>query len=168
MADDEHTDSIRSLLAGVSARITLFRENAEQCLGQLDDRQIWFRRSPRENAIGNLVLHIVGSTDQIIHAIERQPDTRNRPTEFSVTGGRSRDELSACLRATLDRCCLLIDSLPPTRLADPYPIQGRDTTVAYALIMAVSHLGLHLGQVQFIAKSLLQDRYREVVRRAPK
>ena len=168
MANDEHTDAARALLRGISARVTLFRENAEQCLGQLDDQQMWFRRSPRENAIGNLVLHIVGSTDQMINIIGRQPDTRDRPVEFSVTGGHPRDELSARLRATLDRCCLLIDSLPLSRLTDPYPIQGTRTTVAYALIMAVSHLGLHLGQIQFIAKDLLQERYREAVRRAPK
>ncbi len=36
-----------------------------------------------------------------------------------------------------------------------------DTTVAYAVVMAVLHLGVHVGQIQFIAKSLLQDAYAE-------
>ena len=59
-------------------------------------------------------------------------------------------------------------SLPLERLSDPYHIQGKDTTIAYALIMAVSHLSLHLGQMQFIAKSLLRYGYHEAPRRAPK
>ena len=61
-----------------------------------------------------------------------------------------------------------MNSLPLERMAEPYPIQGQNTTIAYALIMAVSHFSLHLGQMQFIAKSLLQNRYREAPRRAPK
>ncbi len=135
---------------------------------QLDGELIWYRTQPRDNAVGNLILHITGNRDQVVNSIGGRPDVRDRPTEFSATAGLSKEDLSATLRRSIDECCRVMDSLPLERMAERYRIQGKDTTIAYALIMAVSHFSLHLGQIQFIAKSLLQERYREALRRAPK
>jgi hypothetical protein len=162
------TDAARALVAAMVARMRLYQENAEQCLEQLDGEQMWYRTQPRDNAVGNLILHITGNVDQVVNSIEGRPDVRDRLAEFSATAGRSKEDLSTTLHRSIDKCCRVMDSLPLERMAEPYRIQGEDTTIAYALIMAVSHFSLHLGQMQFIAKSLLQERYREALRRAPR
>jgi hypothetical protein len=166
-----HTDdanAVHAIVAAIVARMKLYQEDAEDCLSQLDNQQVWYRAHPGQNAIGNLILHVVGNLQQIANNLSRKPDVRDRPAEFQATGGKSREELSVGLRSAVTVCCHLLESLPIGRLTEPYRIQSTDTTVAYALIMAVSHFGLHLGQIQYIAKGLLRDMYREAVRRAPK
>jgi len=158
----------RALVAAMVARMGLYLENAEQCLDQLDDRQIWFRAQPRDNAVGNLILHTAGNLDQIVNRIEGRPDVRDRPAEFHTRDGLSKEELTRTLQRSIGECCRVMHNLPLERLSDSYRIQGKDTTIAYALIMAVSHFSLHLGQMQFIAKSLLQYGYHEAPSRAPK
>ncbi len=158
----------RTLVAAIVARMKLYLVDAEDCLSQLDNQQVWYRLHSGQNAIGNLVLHIVGNLKQIANVLHHNPDARDRPEEFSATGGKTKEDLSAELHRGVAACCDLFASLPLGRMTEPYRIQGADTTVAYALIMAVSHFSLHLGQIQYIAKDRLRDRYREAVRRAPK
>ena len=73
--------------------------------------------------------------------------------------GLSKAELTKMLKDTVEESCRVIDSLPAARIPEARHIQDTDTTIAYALVMAVSHLGLHVGQIQFIAKSILKERY---------
>jgi hypothetical protein len=157
-----------ALIEAMVARMGLYLENAERCLDQLDDQHIWFRTQPSDNAIGNLVLHTAGNLDQIVNRVEGISDVRDRPAEFAANGGLSKEVLTRMLRRSISECCRIMRSLPHHRYSDPYRIQGTDTTIAYAMIMAVSHFSLHLGQMQFVAKSLLRERYQEAPRRAPK
>jgi hypothetical protein len=161
-------DAVSALIMAITARMELYIENAELCLAQLDESHIWFRAQPRNNAIGNLILHIVGNLDQIVSRVEGKPDVRNRQKEFSTVGGQSKAFMIQTMKRSVTECCRVMQSLPLSRYSDPYRICGKDTTVAYALVMAVSHFSLHLGQIQFIAKSILQDEYREAPLRGPK
>lgn len=161
-------DAAHALVVAMAARMELYLENAELCLGQIDDQQVWFRAQPRDNAIGNLILHTAGNLEQIVNRVHGKPDVRDRPAEFSAVGGQSKAVLTQALQRSVAECCRLMQSLPLDRYSEPFRIRGKDTTVAYALVMAVSHFSLHLGQMQFIAKSLLQDKYREAPLRGPK
>jgi hypothetical protein len=155
-------DAADALKKEISDRMRLFLRNAARCLAQLDDGKIWYRAHPEENAVGNLVLHLVGNLRQwILGGVGGQPDTRDRPAEFNASTGRSRDELAGMLHGTVEECCRVIDALPATRITEAKRIQDTDTTIAYALVMAVSHLGAHVGQIQFITKSLLREAYKE-------
>ncbi len=155
-------DAADALKKEISDRMRLFLANAERCLAQLDNEKVWYRAHPRENAVGNLVLHLVGNLRQwILGGVGGLPDTRDRPAEFSALKGRSRDELAGMLRDTVEECCRVIDELPPTRITEAKRIQDTDTTIAYALVTAVSHLGVHVGQIQFITKGLVGETYKE-------
>jgi hypothetical protein len=135
-------------------------ERAEQCIDQLEDSQLWYRGQPGDNAIGNLILHLVGNLRQwVLSGIDGQPDNRDRPAEFGARSGKSKAELVGLLREVIEESCRVIDRLSPERILESKHIQGTDTTIAYALVMAVSHLGLHVGQMQFIAKTLLKEKY---------
>lgn len=135
--------------------------NAEQCLGQLNEGHVWYRAHPRDNSIGNLILHIVGSFRGVLAMIDGQPVSRNRSAEFSATQGKSKDELTSILHETIEEFCGVIESVPSTRISEARRIQDFETTMANVLVGAVSHLSVHVGQMQFIAKSLLQDVYKE-------
>ena len=149
------------LVREISNRMRRLLGNAEQCLGQLDEGHVWYRAHPRDNAIGNLILHIVGSFQGVLGGIDGKPVARNRSAEFSATQGKSKDELTSILRETIEELCRVIESVPAARISEAIRIQDIETTIAYILVGAVSHLSLHVGQMQFIAKSLLQETYKE-------
>jgi len=144
----------------IANRMNELLERAESAINQLDDTQVWYRRDPTDNAVGNLVLHLVGNLRQwILGGLADQPDTRDRPVEFSTQSGLSKAELMQMLRETVEASCHIIRNLPADRIAEVKRIQDTNTTIAYAIVMAVSHLGLHVGQIQFITKSFLRERY---------
>jgi hypothetical protein len=154
-------DATDFLVREISNRMRRVLGNAEQCLGQLDEGQVWYRAHPSDNAIGNLILHIVGSFQAVLGIINDRPVSRNRPAEFSATQGKSKDELTSILHETIEEFCRVIESVPSTRLSEVGRIQDFETTMANVLVGAVSHLSVHVGQMQFIAKSMLQKAYKE-------
>jgi len=154
------TDAAVAIVREVSNRMRALLERTEQAIGQLEDSQLWYRNHPTDNSIGNLVLHLVGNLRQwILSGIKNLPDTRDRPLEFSTQQGISKIDLLKMLRGTIEESCRAIDALPTSRITESKLIQDTDTTIAYALVMAVSHLGLHVGQIQFIAKGILKERF---------
>lgn len=140
----------------------LWLDRALLCIDQLDNTQVWYRPNPQSNAIGNLVLHLVGNLRQwILGGIENLSDTRNRPAEFSAASGHTREQLRSLLKEIVEESCRAIDKMPANRVTEKKRLQGEDTTIAAALVMAVSHLGLHVGQIQYIGKMLLGSAYQE-------
>jgi hypothetical protein len=160
--------SSRVFLKEMLLRSTLFLENFAQCIEQLDDKHIWIREHKCDNAIGNLILHIIGNIQQVVDRLEGRPNKRDRNQEFTIKDGLSKEELQNQLRGTIEEYCHLLDTIPIEKVSMEYRIMNTDTTVAYALLMALTHFGLHLGQIQFITKSILQEKYKEAVRRIPK
>ena len=162
MNSTKEDEATRLLLSELTARMRLWLDRALLCIDQLDDTQVWYRPNPQSNAVGNLVLHLVGNLRQwILGGIDNLPDTRNRPAEFAAASGRTREELRSLLKETVEESCKAIDKVPVGRVTERKRIQGEDTTIAAALVMAVSHLGLHVGQIQYIGKMLLGSAYQE-------
>jgi len=160
MKPEEDLLATHLMLKEIVARMRLWLDRAIHCMDQLDDVQVWYRPNAESNAIGNLVLHLAGNLKQwIIDAIGNLPDTRDRPGEFNAESGYSKMMLINLLKETVERACKTIEAMPPIRVAETKRIQGMDVTLANAVVMAVSHLGLHVGQIQYVGKMLLSDRY---------
>ena len=140
-----------------------FKKGANGCLEQLKDGQAWQRRHPKDNAIGNLVLHATGRLRRwIISGVRGDFDRNKRQSKFDARGGLTRAELAILLRQTVEANCKVILSLPAEKVLERKPIQNTDTTIACAVVGAVAHLGLHVGRIQYITKMLVQDAYQEI------
>ena len=160
MNPKEDTLATHLMLTEITARMRTWLDRAIHCMDQLDDVQVWYRPNDESNAIGNLVLHLVGNLKQwIIGAIDNLPDMRDRPAEFNAESGYSKLMLVNLLKETVEGACKAIEAMPPSRVTEAMRIQDMDVTVANAVVMAVSHLGLHVGQIQYIGKMLLSDAY---------
>ena len=59
----------------------------------------------------------------------------------------------------MEESCTIIETMAPSRVPEKKMIQEMDVTIAHAVVMAVSHLGLHVGQIQYVSKMLLADAY---------
>ena len=138
--------SIRKL-EQTTASITL-------CLGKLTEKQIWRRNHASENTIGNLVLHLCGNVQQWIgYSIGGDPDTRDRPAEFSATH-LARPELEHKLVVTMAHALAILRQVPPQELDKVIPTQNGQATALEAIYQVVGHFQQHAGQIIFATKQM--------------
>jgi uncharacterized damage-inducible protein DinB len=149
--DREFLDYSATKLRQLGSRI-------EACLQKLDDTQVWARGGERENAIGNLVLHLSGNVRQwIIAGVGGAPDRRDRDAEFAARGGCSKPELVSSLRATVDEACAALARVSAERLGEHIVVQHYDVSVMEAIYHVVEHFAGHTGQIVFATKALTSE-----------
>jgi len=138
-----------------TARLTEFATRIENCLGRLNDEQVWARGQENENAIANLVLHLCGNVRQwMISGIGGQPDHRQRDLEFSSRQGQSKAELAEGLRTTVAEAVAIMRNIPAAMLSERRTIQGYNISVLEAIYQVVQHFSGHTGQIIFATKML--------------
>jgi hypothetical protein len=127
----------------------------EKCIAPLGEDEVWWRPNEASNSIGNLLLHLNGNVRQwLVDSFNGTQDGRDRPGEFRAAGGVTGAELLARLRATMEEAAAVLARLGEADLTARYQIQGYDVTGLEAVYRVVEHLGLHYGQIAYIAKSL--------------
>jgi uncharacterized damage-inducible protein DinB len=102
------------------------------------------------NSIGVLVVHLTGAERYLVGDIAAgEPSGRDRPAEFRPQGRDVR-----ALEARLDNSYAYIQDvfsrLSLEDLSNPgfAPHHGETVSIGWALLHAISHTGLHLGQIQ--------------------
>jgi uncharacterized damage-inducible protein DinB len=102
------------------------------------------------NSISVLLAHITGSARYWIGDIAAQePSNRDREAEFRVRNVEA-DVWRKRLADNLEYARTVLDkmSLQDLEAARVRPSDGREFTVAWALLHALEHATLHLGQIQ--------------------
>ena len=140
-----------------------FREGFDRILkavGQLDERQMWARPSKESNSAGIIFQHLIGNLNQWVCAgVGGTEFRRNRPEEFTDAGHASKDEIVekfSKLGSTVED---VISRIKPETLHSSVRIYGADLTVMSALYKAVTHFEFHEGQILYIAKLFLNEKY---------
>jgi len=134
----------------------------ETCVGMLTAEQVWTRASDKQNAVGNLLLHLNGNVRQwILHGIGGQPNHRDRDAEFAAAAtqgeGREAQELLTPLRATVEEAVSLFHTLPPGRLLERTSNQGYEGTVLAAIYHVVEHFAGHTFQIILLTKQFTNE-----------
>ena len=125
----------------------------ERCLEALTDEDIWWRANRESNSIGNLLLHIDGSTRMwIISGVGNAPNLRQRQQEFDERRGFSRAELAARLRATVAEADAVLARVESDALMERRQVGEVELTVLGAIFHAVEHFSMHTGQVITLTK----------------
>lgn len=116
-----------------------------------DERDIWKTPQGVANSGGNLALHLVGNIRTFIGAqLGGTGYVRDRDAEFA-----RRDVARSELLALVDEAIAAVErSMPKISEADlekPFPtaIGGFTITTGDFLLHLVSHLGYHLGQIDY-------------------
>jgi len=125
------------------------------CVASLTDEQVWWRPNDASNSIGNLLLHLNGNVRQwLVASFKRQPDARDRPSEFGERRHILPSILIEQLDTTLQEAAAVLSRLTEEELLATYEIQGYTTTGLAAVYQVVEHFGLHYGQIVYITKML--------------
>jgi uncharacterized damage-inducible protein DinB len=125
----------------------------ERCLEALTDEDVWWRANEASNSIGNLLLHMDGSTRMwIISGVGNAPNLRQRQQEFDERKMISRAELAAQLRATVAEADAVLVRVTSDALMERRQVGDVELTVLAAIFHAVEHFSMHTGQVITLTK----------------
>jgi uncharacterized damage-inducible protein DinB len=125
----------------------------ERCLETLTDEDVWWRANEESNSIGNLLLHLEGSTRMwIISGVGASPNLRQRQLEFDERKVIPRRELLSRLRATVAEVDAILAGVEHEVLLEWRQVGDVKLTVLAAIFHAVEHFSMHTGQVITLTK----------------
>lgn len=134
---------------------TLFNRDLNKLKTELElysnEQTIWLVEKNIANSAGNLCLHLVGNLNAYLGAeIGGTGYIRNRDLEFSLKD-IPRAELISKVEATIAVVNNALDLLTEEELEKEYPllVLSQKTSTEYFLVHLVSHLGYHLGQINY-------------------
>ncbi len=124
-----------------------------------DDGSLWTMVPGQPTCGGNLALHLVGNLRHFIGAaLGHTGFQRDRPLEFA-TKGMPRASLLESIRTAADEVAAALACLPPSRLAEPFPLElgGAHPTIQAVLLHLSTHLAFHLGQLDYHRRAVSGD-----------
>ena len=125
----------------------------ERCLEALSDEDVWWRPNEGSNSIGNLLLHLEGSTRAWIIGVAGGSDSpRNRQQEFDQRKHIPRAALLFRLQQTLAEADRVLAHLDVDVLVERRQAPGEEVTVLWAVYHAVEHFAMHTGQIIVLAR----------------
>jgi len=154
----------QAVIEEVRDRLTRgFPQQVRACLDSLTDEQVWWRPNPGSNSVGNLVLHLCGSTRHFLgRAVGGTDYRRDRPAEFAEKGPIPRDRLRATLDETVAETERVLAALAPARLQEVTDRAGEPFTVLNLLLRTSHHWAVHMGQMVYAAKALREGVFDEL------
>jgi hypothetical protein len=102
------------------------------------------------NSIGVLVIHLTGAERYLVGDIAAgEPSGRDRSAEFRPQG-LDVDALEVRLDTSYNYVKEILSRISPDDLSKPgfAPHHGEAVSIGWAILHALSHTGLHLGQIQ--------------------
>lgn len=134
---------------------TLFNRDLNKLKFEIEsyefEKQIWIIDKSISNSAGNLCLHLVGNLNTYIGAeIGKTGYVRNRPLEFSLKD-IPQSELISKIEDTILVVNNALDSLNEEDLKKTYPqiVFEKEMTTGFFLVHLATHLGYHLGQINY-------------------
>lgn len=134
---------------------TLFRRDLNQLKRELeqytDERTLWHIEKSIANSAGNLCLHLIGNLNTYIGGeLGKTGYVRNRELEFSQKNV-SRSDLLTRIDDTILVIDNALDTVTSAQLEEEYPLLvfEKKTSTGYFLVHLSTHLGYHLGQINY-------------------
>ena len=121
-----------------------------------NEENLWRTFGSINNSSGNLALHIIGGLNYLIGAtLFHTGYVRNRDQEFTIKGV-DRNLIIEQLRELIEMVKKTISLMTPEEMESPFPIffDKKNATNSYVLTQLLLHLNYHLGQVNYLRRSL--------------
>jgi uncharacterized damage-inducible protein DinB len=130
----------------------------EKALARVTPDQVWQRTHEKENAIGNLLLHLAGNVRQwIICGLGGAEDRRDRAAEFAQRAPLPLDELFERLRLTVEEADDALAEISPETLLATHKIQVYEVSGLEAILHVITHFAEHTGQILWAVKRLTRE-----------
>jgi len=135
-----------------------FPDQVRACLDRLDDGQLWWRPHADSNAVGNLVLHVCGSSRHFLgRVVGGTGYERDRKAEFAQRDPIARADLLRVLDETVAETDGILGALDPARLLEAREVPRDSPQSVLALVLRTSHhWAVHTGQIVYATKLLTE------------
>ena len=144
----------KAVIEDTHRRLQGYPAQVRAALDALTDEQVWRRPNEAANSVGNLVLHLCGSTRHFLgRGVGGSDYHRDRPAEFAEKGPIPRAELLRILEETLAEAAQVLATLDPSRLLEVRDRAGEPQTVLALILRTAHHWGAHAGQIVYAAKA---------------
>ncbi len=136
-----------------------FRRDLPRLAHQLeafDDGQLWAVVPGVTNSAGNLMLHLNGNLREFVgRQIGGVAYERDRPREFAATGV-PRAELAAELAGLASLIPGVLEAVTASQWDETFPenVLGTPLTNRQFVIHLYAHLSYHLGQIDYLRRTL--------------
>ena len=141
-------------------RVAIARRMINNALDQLQDDDMWWTPVEGCNCVGIVIQHLLGSLRRgIISSVGGEEDITDRPSEFRIKERTPKSDLQKRLNDMLDRVVETYSRIDISTLLHEKAIQDRTRTQLNAIYRSAVHLGLHTGQICYIAHMKLGDAY---------
>jgi len=148
-------DLVKEFITQSTQRIDESTARITQCIHELTEDEIWKRPNASSNSAGNILLHLAGNIGQYaVSSLGDKADTRERPLEFSATGGMTGTELLGRLTATVTEALSIIRRQDENGLLKVRSVQGFTLSGMGIIIHVTEHYSYHAGQIAFWTKIL--------------
>jgi hypothetical protein len=148
-------------LDSIKKRFLTYKDLGDKTLERLDEQQLNWQPDEHSNSIRCIVKHISGNmlsrwTDFLTSDGEKP--WRNRDTEFA-DGHASKAEIIAMWEKGWSCMMQTFDSLQGTDLEKTITIRSEPLIVIDAINRQLAHIPYHVGQILYIGKMLLKDKW---------
>ena len=153
------TDALPQFLAE-SRRFLMedYTPKIERCVSQLTDEQIWTRPNEASNSIGNLVLHLAGSSRYwASDVIDGVPTGRVRQREFDERTKVPSAELLARLQTAMRDVDRRLAGVRAETLLETRKARDEEFTVLWCVYHIVEHYSYHTGQILSMTKGMIGE-----------
>jgi uncharacterized damage-inducible protein DinB len=152
-----------AVIAEVRQRLQGFPAQIRIALSALPDGEEWVRLHEGSNSVGNLVLHVCGSTRHFLgRAVGGSDYERDRKAEFTERGPVPRAELLRILEDTVAEANRVLAALSPARLLETSDRAGQPYTILSLLLRTSHHWAVHTGQIVFEVKARKPGAFEEL------
>jgi uncharacterized damage-inducible protein DinB len=152
-----------ALIAEMRQRLAGFPAQVRTAIDALDDQEVWSRANEASNSVGNLVLHLCGSTRHFLgRGVGGSDYQRDRPGEFAERGPLPREELVRIFEETVAETERVLAGLSPDRLLERSERIAKPQTVLALLLRTSHHWAVHTGQIVFAAKAVRPGAFDEL------
>jgi uncharacterized damage-inducible protein DinB len=125
----------------------------QECLDLITDEDLWWRPDEQSNALGNILLHLIGSNRLYIgYGVGARPIERDRAAEFTARSNPARADIARAWHDTVQMMREVFGELTPSHLMRTTDRTGKPTTIASILLHASHHTAAHMGQIVWITK----------------
>lgn len=157
-------DFARAFLGDARKRLVSgYPSQVRAALLTLTDEQLWWRANSTSNSVGNLVLHVCGSTRHFLgRGVGGSDYRRDRAREFAEKGPLPLPEILRVLDETVAETGRVIESLDPGRLLEVSDRAGEPQTLLALVQRTAHHWAVHTGQIVYAAKALREGAFDEL------
>lgn len=140
-----------------------FSQQIRECLTTLAQEQIWWRPNEAANSVGNLVLHLTGSTRfYMLECVKGEDTHRSRPQEFAERREIPKDQLIQLLDQLVAEIDSTLSDLRPEDMTRTTDRTGKESTYGQILLHVLGHFAAHTGQILYVTKMLQEGAIQEL------